>query len=69
VLGTATFDRIVDRLCGEFAGIYSRETIERSLQESFDYLGNASNQHTFPCWQSVSAGNGSRHTHRRKERS
>jgi arsenate reductase (thioredoxin) len=50
VLGTAAFDWIVDRLCSDFAGIYSRETVERSLQESLDSLGNASLQTYVPLF-------------------
>jgi arsenate reductase (thioredoxin) len=48
VLGTEAFDRMVDRLCANFTGIYSRETVERFLQESFDHLGNASVQAFVP---------------------
>jgi arsenate reductase (thioredoxin) len=48
VVGTKAFDRIVDRLCARFTGIYSRETVERFLHESFDHLGNASVQAFVP---------------------
>ena len=37
-MGTEMFDHAVDRLCADFKGIYSRETIERFLEESVEYL-------------------------------
>jgi hypothetical protein len=43
IIGTEAFDRMVDRRCGNFIGIYSRETVERFLQNAFEeQLGNAS---------------------------
>jgi arsenate reductase (thioredoxin) len=37
----ATYLRSIDRLCGEFRGIFSRETVERYVNESIDRMSGA----------------------------
>jgi arsenate reductase len=40
-LSRATFARSIDQLCGEFRGIFSRETVERYIDESIGRMSGA----------------------------
>ena len=47
-----------ERLAGEFAGVFSEETIERYIAESLDLLGDARITSTSRCSLTASRGSG-----------
>jgi hypothetical protein len=58
--------RAAEGLASEFAGVFSRETIERYIAESLDLLGDARVNAFVPVLAHRSPASGSRHS--RKQR-